>query len=150
MDELWVEKNVEGNGLGLIDILIRNFLGGSEENHEIFQQKWCPGRHSNRGPTVTATSIHLVTERILSCGMGYRVAHLNLLDYTASHLTRQYSSYLPVWELLLHLSHDNPCVLTRISITNNPHPTGCPKSAESLPCLNYIFGILDTNIEALL
>jgi hypothetical protein len=49
--ELWIRKDLEGSGRGLIEVLSQHFPGGPEENYENpSQDSGWPGRDSGRAP----------------------------------------------------------------------------------------------------
>jgi hypothetical protein len=49
-DELWIGKDFEEIDCGLIDVLTQHLPGGTEEKHATLQNRWWPGRNSNRPP----------------------------------------------------------------------------------------------------
>jgi hypothetical protein len=63
-----IGKDLEGSGRGLIVVIFRNLLRGTEENHQISQDKRCRGWDSTRAPPEYKPSVlpldHPVRSRI--------------------------------------------------------------------------------------
>jgi hypothetical protein len=70
-DEQWIEKNSEGNGRGIIEILLQKFPGGTEEKHAkpqagmpVSRPKFEPGTSGTQSPSGTARRARSVSQNI--------------------------------------------------------------------------------------